>query len=102
VNTPSYQATYPTLAFKPDAQRTYYLNGIWKSDDISKLDYSATFDVKGGSMVTIESDGGNNGGIYTAYQKARRYECPMPPGIEMQPYLGQFLHVKVESVTPMN
>ena len=101
VNTPSYQATYPTVAFKPDAMRTYYLNAPWKSDDISRFEYSATFTVKGRSTVSFDSDGGDTlSGIYTAYRNNRRYICPDVPGI-MQPYVGQFWHVKVESVTPM-
>jgi hypothetical protein len=108
VTTPSYVPTYPTLALKvAQPAHTYYLNfaGTGGSGDyndtIMKFDYSATFDMQGGTMATFESDGGNNGGIYTAYTKGKNFTCPGVPGI-MQPYAGQFFYATVDSVTPMN
>jgi hypothetical protein len=95
--------TYPTLALRTAAPaKLYYINSATRNeypDDIMKFDYSATFEMKGGSMVSFESDGGNNANIYTSYQNNRRHTCPNVPGIMTQPYLGQFLHVTVESVT---
>jgi hypothetical protein len=104
-NPNQYAATYPTLALKTaDPMKTYYLNNAASvgeySDKIMKFDYSATFEMKGGSSVVFESDGGSNGGIYTAYQAGAKHMCPMPPGIMTQPYLGQFVHMKVESTEP--
>ena len=101
VNTPSYKPTYPTLAIKvPDPARTYYLNAMWQSDTIVKIEYSSTFEMKGGQTVNVISDGGNNDGIYTGRMKM--VSCPNVPasaGI-MQPFAGQFVHFQVESVTP--
>lgn len=99
---PSYIPTYPTLALVvTDPMRTYYLNSMWESDKISFLNYSATFEMKGGTTVSVESDGGRQTNVYTGYQNGN-YNCPAPPGITKQPHLGHFVHFKVESVDPMN
>jgi hypothetical protein len=94
--------TYPTLAIKvTEPARTYLINsGTDFADDIKKLDYSATFEMKGGTTVNIQSNGGQGMNVYTAYQMNRRHTCPNPPGIATQPYLGQFVHFQVESVDP--
>jgi hypothetical protein len=101
--TPSNAPTYPTLGLKIAAPaRTYWLNGMWEPDTIVKFEYSATFEMKGGTTVNVVSDGGNNANIYTGRMK--NVSCPAVPasaGI-MQPYGGQFIHFKVESVSPMN
>jgi hypothetical protein len=98
---PSFIPTYPTLALKvSDPEHVYYLNANFRNDRINKLDYSATFPINGGATVTFESDGGSNSGVYTARQAGENVECPDVPGIEDQPYLGQFIHIQVETVEP--
>jgi hypothetical protein len=100
--TTGFAPTYPTLAVKvTEPARTYFINsGTDFSDDIKKLDYTATFEMKGGTTVNIQSNGGQGMNVYTAYQMNRRHTCPNPPGITTQPYLGQFVHFQVESVDP--
>jgi hypothetical protein len=103
--TGSFAPTYPSLGIKvADPMRTYYLNnGTDWPDDILKFDYTATIEVKGGTMINVISDGGNNGGVYTPYQKNRRHTCPNVPGMMgTTPYLGQFIHFQVVSTDPMN
>ena len=92
--------TYPTLAIKA-GENTYYLNKeAGYADKIFKFDYTATFEMQGGSMINILSNGGSNGGIYTAYQGPGMPTCPNVPGVEKQPYLGQFIHFQVVSAEP--
>jgi hypothetical protein len=98
-----YSADYPTLALKVgDPARTYYLNqqpGF--NDKIFKFAYMTTIEAKGGTTVTLLTDGGGNEGHYKATHATPPLTCPDPvPGV-MQPYAGQFLHVKVVSTTPM-
>jgi hypothetical protein len=102
--TGGFAPTYPTLALKVgDPARTYYLNsGNDYADKILKFDYTATFEMKGGTMVNFISDGGSNGGVYTAYQGGAKYTCPDAPAELVQPYAGQFVWVQVVSVDPMN
>lgn len=99
LDTTSSHPTYPTLAMKvSEPMHTYYLNKRGMRDTLFKYDYMATVEVKGGAKVTIESDGGNNGGIYTA--KKIMASCPTVPGIATQPFGGQFAHFQVVSVEP--
>ncbi|HXU83987.1 MAG TPA: hypothetical protein VN914_21480, partial [Polyangia bacterium] len=93
-------ATYPAYSLVVgDPMRTYYLNQGFKADDLIKIDYSATFEVKGGTMLTLGTDGGSNNQIYTARWKNHNFMCPGVPMIT-QPYWGQFIYVTVESVEP--
>jgi hypothetical protein len=99
--TGGFAPTYPTLGLAIGAT-TYYLNaGNDYADKVLKLDYTATFTIRGRDLVRFISDGGANGGIYTAYQGGANYTCPNVPGIT-QPFAGQFLHVQVVSTEPMN
>jgi hypothetical protein len=102
--TGGYAPTYPTLGIKVDATKTYFLNaGNDYADKILKFDYTATFEMKGGSTINIISDGGNNGGIYTPFQGGAKYTCPDVPGqMAGMPFSGQFVHFQVVSVDPMN
>jgi hypothetical protein len=95
---PAGDATYPawSMAVSEPAQ-TYYLNNGWKADDLIKIDYSATFEVKGGSTITFASNGGTNEESYTARWNKNNFECPGVPMI-MQPFHGQFVYVTVDSV----
>jgi hypothetical protein len=93
-------ATYPALSLVVgEPMRTYYLNNGWIADDIIKLDYTARFEIQGGSSVTLETDGGNNTDTYTARRNRHDYTCPDVPDI-MQPFAGQFVYVTVQSVEP--
>jgi len=97
-------ADYPNLGLKiGDPARTYYLNREPTFlDKVFKFDYSATFEMKGGTTVNFFSDGGGNTGHYTAYGSGGPHTCtPMPPGIMKQPYLGQFIHIQVMGTEPM-
>jgi hypothetical protein len=97
-------ADYPNLGLKiGDPARTYYLNREQSFlDKVFKFDYSATFEMKGGTTVNFFSDGGGNAGHYTAYGSGGPHTCmPMPPGIMKQPFLGQFLHIQVMGTEPM-
>ena len=82
--------------------RTYYLNREQSfQDQVFKFDYTATFEMKGGTTVHFFSDGGGNEGHYTAYGDGGPHSCtPTPPGITKQPYLGQFLHIQVKGTQP--
>ena len=51
-------------------------------------------------MVNLVSDGGSNGGVYTAFQGGAKYTCPDAPGLT-QPYAGQFAWIQVVSTDPM-
>jgi hypothetical protein len=104
-NPNQFAVTYPVVSMKVGApMQTYYMNSATLqeyADKIMLFDYTATFDMKGGTTVLFESDGGSNGGTYTAYQAGKNAMCPMPPGITRQPYSGQFMHVQVVSTEPM-
>lgn len=92
--------TYPTYSMAvAEPMRTYFLNSGGLRDDLAKMEYSATFEIKGGSMITFDTNGGSNPDVYTAKWKNHNYECPGAPGIT-QPFLGQFWYFTVESVTP--
>lgn len=99
-STPSNAPTYPTLGVKvTEPAQTYFVNSAWEADTVSQINFSWTIPMKGGTTVQVLSDGGSNGGVYTGRLKAA-YTCPDVPGVTT-PFNGQFLHVKVESVTPM-
>ena len=96
-----YQVTYPTYSLAVSApMHKYWLNNQYKADDIQKIEYSSTFEIQGGAMLTFETDGGSNPDVYTADYKKHNLQCPGAPGI-MQPFAGQFLYFTVESITPM-
>jgi hypothetical protein len=98
---PSYMANYPAYSMGvSEPKATYFLNNGWVSDDLIKIDYSATFNIKGGAAILFQSDGGANTDTYTARWKSHNFMCPGVPMI-MQPFAGQFIYVTVESVTPM-
>jgi hypothetical protein len=99
--TTSFNPTYPAYSMVvAEPMHTYYLNNGFKADDLIKVDYSATFEMKGGTMVTLASDGGSNANVYSSRWKGHNFMCPGVPMI-MQPYWGQFLYVTVESIDPM-
>jgi hypothetical protein len=94
-------ATYPTYSMAvSDPMATYFLNSRNLRDDLFKLEYSATFAMKGGSTVTFNTNGGSNADVYTAKFMGHNFTCPGAPMIT-QPFVGQFIWVSVESVTPM-
>jgi hypothetical protein len=98
--TAGFNATYPTYGIRvANPAKTYYLNNRDLKDDLMKIDYSATIEVKGGSEVTYLTDGGSNDGIYTSKLMNHNFTCPGVPGIP-QPFAGQFIYTTVESVTP--
>lgn len=93
-------STYPALSLKvSEPAHTYYLNRSGGPDTLQKREYMATIDVKGGSKLTVQSDGGDNPNTYTAYNGGAK-TCPNVPGI-MQPFPGQFIHFQVVSATEM-
>jgi hypothetical protein len=97
-----YQVTYPTYSMAVSAPaHKYYLNNKYKADDIAKIEYTSTFEIKGGATITFETDGGSNPDVYTADYKKHNLQCPGAPGI-MQPFAGQFIYTTVMSVDPMN
>jgi hypothetical protein len=96
-------ADYPTLALDVAAPaRTYYLNRESDIlDKIFKFDYTASFEMKGGTTVSLRTDGGGNDGHYTASGPGGPHSCDTnPPGIK-QPYFGQFVHLQVVSAVPL-
>ncbi len=100
-STGGFAPTYPTLALK-SGDKTYYLNmESGYADKIFKFDYTATFEIKGGSMVNFISNGGSNGGVYTSFQGPGNPSCPNVPGVPAG-FLGQYMHVQVVSTDPMN
>jgi hypothetical protein len=97
---PQGRPTYPAYSMATSSPpHTYFLNNLFKAEDIVKADYSATFEITGGSTITFASDGGSNDNTYTATLKNHNYTCPGVPGI-VQPYNGQFIWVTVEGVDP--
>jgi hypothetical protein len=101
--TGGFPGTYPTLALKTaDPARTYYLNKRADfSDAIFKFEYTLSFEARGGSTVSLVSDGGMMNGVFTARQSNPPPQCtPAPPGIEMQPYLGQYVYIQTATATP--
>ena len=97
--TPPYMINYPAYSMGvSEPKATYFLNNGWVSDNLTKIDYSASFNIKGGATILFQSDGGANTDTYTAIK--RDFRCPGVPMI-MQPFAGQFIYVTVESVTPM-
>lgn len=97
-------ADYPTLALAvKEPARTYYLNKETDIlDRVFKFQYSASFEMKGGTTVDLVTDGGGNDGHYTARGPGGAHTCDTaPPGIT-QPYFGQFWHVQVVSAVPAN
>jgi hypothetical protein len=97
-----FQVTYPAYSMTVSApMHKYYLNNAYKADDIAKIEYSSTFEIKGGASITFETDGGSNADVYTANFKNHNFMCPGAPGIE-QPFKGQFIYTTVEAVDPMN
>jgi hypothetical protein len=100
--TGQYQVTYPVYSMTVSApMHKYYLNNQYKADDIAKLEYSSTFEIQGGAMVTFDSDGGSNADVYTSNYNKHNLQCPGAPGIT-QPFPGQFIYTTVESIDPMN
>jgi hypothetical protein len=96
------QVTYPTYSMTVSApMHKYFLNNQYKADDIAKIEYSSTFEIKGGAMITFDTDGGTNADVYTANYMKHNLQCPGAPGV-MQPFPGQFIYTTVESIDPMN
>ena len=82
-------ATYPAVSMTvSEPMHKYYLNNGGTRDDL-RLEYSATFEMKGGSTITFNTNGGSNPDVYTAKWKGHNYTCAGAPGI-MQPFEGQF------------
>jgi hypothetical protein len=94
-------ATYPAVSMVvAEPMHTYYLNNGGLRDNLAKMEYSATFQIKGGTMVTIATNGGGNPDVYTATWRSQTLQCAGAPGI-MQPFPGQFFWFTVESATEM-
>jgi hypothetical protein len=93
-------ATYPAVSMTvSEPMHKYYLNNGGTRDDLRLMEYSATFEMKGGSTITFNTNGGSNSDVYTAKWRGHNYTCAGAPGI-MQPFEGQFFWFTVESVTP--
>jgi hypothetical protein len=98
--TSGFNATYPTYEIRVGSPaHSYFLNNRDLKDDLMKIDYAATIDVKGGSSITYFTDGGSNLEIFTSKIKGHNYTCPGVPGLT-QPFDGQFIYTTVVSVTP--
>lgn len=92
--------TYPKYEIRvANPAHSYFLNNRDLKDDLMKIDYSATIDVKGGSTITYVTDGGTNLEVYTAKIMNHNYTCPGAPGLT-QPFAGQFIYTTVVSVNP--
>ncbi|HEX3696373.1 MAG TPA: hypothetical protein VH374_13405 [Polyangia bacterium] len=95
-----FDPTYPTYEIRVSSPaHSYFLNNRNLKDDLMKIDYSATLDIKGGSTVTYITDGGSNTEIFTSTIMNHNYTCPGAPGVT-QPFAGQFIYTTVESVNP--
>jgi hypothetical protein len=93
-------ATYPAVSMTvASPMHVYYLNNGGLRDNIALMNYTASFEMKGGTAITFHTNGGSNSDVYTAKYRGMR-ECPGAPGI-MQPFEGQFFFFSVESVTAM-
>jgi hypothetical protein len=98
--TSGFNPTYPKYEIRvASPAHSYFLNNRDLKDDLMKIDYSATIDIKGGSSITYVSDGGTNLEAFTSTIMNHNYTCPGVPGIT-QPFAGQFIYTTVESVTP--
>jgi hypothetical protein len=98
--TSGFNPTYPKYEIRvANPAHSYFLNNRDLKDDLMKIDYSATIDVKGGSTVTYVTDGGTNLEVFTAKIMNHNYTCPDAPGLT-QPFAGQFIYTTVVSVNP--
>ncbi|MEA2699967.1 MAG: hypothetical protein QOI66_4238, partial [Myxococcales bacterium] len=98
--TTGFNPTYPKYEIRvASPAHSYFLNNRDLKDDLMKIDYSATIDIKGGSSITYVSDGGTNLEAFTSTIMNHNYMCPGVPGIT-QPFAGQFIYTTDESVTP--
>jgi hypothetical protein len=98
--TSGFNPTYPKYEIRvASPAHSYFLNNRDLKDDLMKIDYSATIDVKGGSSITYVSDGGSNLEAFTSTIMNHNYMCPGVPGIT-QPFAGQFIYTTVVSVNP--
>jgi hypothetical protein len=92
--------TYPKYEIRvANPVHSYFLNNRDLKDDLMKIDYSATIDIKGGSAITYVTDGGTNLEVYTAKIMNHNFTCLGVPGLT-QPFAGQFIYTTVVSVTP--